>query len=69
MRFEPYNHKMGCVAVQQEGRWWVAHPNGDAEPAKSIDDARAKALFNNTAGDTHVGFISSGRDWQRQPSL
>jgi hypothetical protein len=67
MRFEPYTRKMGCVAVQQDGKWWVAHPNGDAESATSKDDAQAKALYNNTTGGAH-GTVSGSPDWQR-PAL
>lgn len=63
MRFEPYHRKMGCVAVQQDGKWWVAHPNGEAEPAKSRDDALAKALYNNATGGAH-GTVSGSPNRQ-----
>jgi hypothetical protein len=48
--FEPYTPKLGCLAVQRDGRWWVVHPNGDAEPAKSKDEAQERALYNNATG-------------------
>lgn len=41
---------MGCIAFQQDGKWWVAHPNGGAEPAKSKEDARTKAEYYNATG-------------------
>lgn len=58
MRFEPYHRKMGCVAVQHDGKWWVAHPDGTAEPAKGKADAKAKAQLNNLSPKTELGGAS-----------
>lgn len=61
-RFEPYHRKLGCLIIQTEdGKWWVAHPNGDGEPATSQVEAREKALYFNATGGQHV--ISSGSNW------
>jgi hypothetical protein len=47
MRFEPYDHRMGCVAVQQEGHWYVVFPNGKAQQVKNKDEAQSIAAHRN----------------------
>ena len=47
MRFEPHDRRMGCLAVQYEGHWYVVFPNGEAELAKSKDEAQLLAAHRN----------------------
>lgn len=50
--FERYDHRMGCLAIRKDDRWWVAYPNGAGEPVKSEYEARTIAMCNNfTATD------------------
>lgn len=50
MRFERYDHRMGCVACQHDGKWWVVKPNGTAEQVASAVAAQTKAAhYNATA--------------------
>jgi hypothetical protein len=45
--FERYDHRMGCLAVRKDDRWWVCYPNGSAKRVKSEEEARTIAMCNN----------------------
>lgn len=49
MVFEPYDYRMGCLAVQRDGVWYVVAPNGRVISVHGLkaDDARAKAQHLN----------------------
>lgn len=45
--FERYDHRLGCLAIRHNERWWVAYPNGFGEPVDSEYEARTLAQTNN----------------------
>lgn len=50
--FERYDHRVGCLAVRKDDKWWIAYPNGAGEPAESEYEARTLAQYTNlTATD------------------
>jgi hypothetical protein len=51
--FEPYHWKLGCVAFEHEGIWYVVRPNGYVTKCKDEEDARLRAQRANLGGKRH----------------